>query len=97
MAAVSLSGGGNFARAQTITPAQAREIAKEITIYGFPMVDSYRVQHAYFVDESHPEYKAPWNTLKNVLKPYSPDDRAVQAVNTDVPSHSWERTFGLNR
>jgi hypothetical protein len=59
---------------------------KEAYIYGFPMVDSYRVQHAYFVDESHPEYKARWNTLKNVLKLYSPDDKAIQAVNTDVPS-----------
>lgn len=85
LAAAAITAVANSARAQTITPTEAREIAKEATIYGFPMVDSYRVQHAYFVDESHPEYKAHWNTLKNVLKLYSPDDKAVQAVNTDVP------------
>ncbi|MGE3872960.1 MAG: DUF1254 domain-containing protein [Parvibaculaceae bacterium] len=83
LAAAAISVGTT--RAQAITPTQAREIAKEAYIYGFPMVDSYRVQHAYFVDESNPEYKARWNTLKNVLKLYSPDDKAVQAVNTDVP------------
>jgi hypothetical protein len=45
--------------------------SKEATIYGFPMVDSYRIQYAYFLDERNPEYKAPWNTLKNVLRRYS--------------------------
>ena len=38
------------ATAQQITPAEARAIAKEATIYGFPLVDSYRVQYSYFVD-----------------------------------------------
>lgn len=49
--------------AQTISPAEARVIAKEAKIYGFPLVDSYRVQCSYFVDHSSPEFKAPWNTL----------------------------------
>ena len=45
-----------------ITPAEARAIAKEAYIYGFPLIDSYRIQHSYFVDRGGPEYKAPWNT-----------------------------------
>lgn len=45
-------------QAADLTPADARAIAKEAYIYGFPMVDSYRVMHAYFVDRSNPEYKA---------------------------------------
>ena len=40
-----------------VTPDQARAIAKEAYIYGFPMVDTYRVQYAYFVDKQNPEYK----------------------------------------
>jgi hypothetical protein len=44
-----------------VSPAEARAIAKEAYIYGFPMVDGYRIQHAYFVDTKNPEYKAPWN------------------------------------
>ncbi|WP_395396448.1 DUF1254 domain-containing protein (plasmid) [Novosphingobium sp. BL-8A] len=81
----AVSGIRSASLAQATTPSEARAIAEEATIYGFPMVDSYRVQYAYFIDKTNPEYKAPWNALKNVLKLYSPDDRAVQAVNTDVP------------
>ena len=41
------------ARAQTgISPAEARTIAKEAYIYGFPLVDNYRVEYAYFVDRT---------------------------------------------
>ena len=34
-----------------ITSAEARAIAKEAYIYGFPLVDSYRIQYDYFVDK----------------------------------------------
>ena len=37
-----------------VTPEQARAIAKEAYIYGFPMVDNYRVQYAYFVNKRDP-------------------------------------------
>jgi hypothetical protein len=33
-----------------VTPAETRQIAKEAYIYGFPLVDSYRIQYDYFVD-----------------------------------------------
>jgi hypothetical protein len=35
----------------TVTPEEARATAKEAYIYGFPLVDSYRVQYSYFVDK----------------------------------------------
>jgi hypothetical protein len=41
------------------TTSEAREIAKDAYIYGFPMVDNYRIQHAYFIDVGNPEYKGP--------------------------------------
>jgi hypothetical protein len=72
--------------AQTnVTPAEARAIAKEAYIYGYPMVDGYRIQHAYFVDRNSPEYKAPWNEIKNTPRVYTPDDKAVQTPNSDTP------------
>jgi hypothetical protein len=37
--------------AENVVPEEARKIAKEATIYGFPMVDSYRIQYSYFVNE----------------------------------------------
>ncbi|MDB5552044.1 MAG: putative cell envelope protein [Rhizobium sp.] len=64
---------------------EARAIAKEAYIYGFPMVDSYRIQHAYFVDPKNPEYKGPWNQLINIPRVYTPADTAVQTPNSDTP------------
>jgi len=45
-------------RSQTqVTPEEARAIAKEAYIYGFPLVDSYRILYSYFVDRNDPEFK----------------------------------------
>jgi len=68
-----------------MTPADARAIAKEAYIYGYPMVDSYRILHAYFVNRESPEFKAPWNQLTNTPRVYTPDDTAVQTPNSDTP------------
>jgi hypothetical protein len=72
-------------QAQGVTAAEAREIAKEAYIYGFPMVDNYRIQHAYFEDSNNPEYKGPWNTLVNIPRVYTPADTAIQTPNSDTP------------
>jgi len=64
---------------------RARAIAKEAYIYGFPLVDSYRVQHAYFVDEDNPEYKGDWNQVHNTAGTYTPADTAIQTPNADTP------------
>lgn len=68
-----------------VTPAEIRVIAKEAYIYGFPMVDGYRIQYAYFMDRGNPEFKAPWNQLRNIPRVYTPDDKAVQTPNSDTP------------
>ena len=38
-----------------VIPSEARVIAKEAYVYGFPLVDSYRIQHTYFVDSKAAE------------------------------------------
>ncbi len=74
------------AHAQTsVSPAEARAIAKEAYIYGYPMVDNYRIQHAYFVDRLNPEFKAPWNQIRNIPRVYTPEDKAIQTPNSDTP------------
>src|SRR5271154_933096 len=74
------------AHAQTgVSPAEARVIAKEAYIYGYPMVDSYRIQHAYFVERENPEFKAPWNQIRNIPRVFTPADKAVQTPNSDTP------------
>ena len=85
----TLSGCGKVEPAKApsagITPEQTRGIAKEAYIYGFPMVDSYRIQYAYFVDSASPEYKGPWNEVHSVARVFTPADKAVQSPNSDTP------------
>ncbi|UIJ99768.1 DUF1254 domain-containing protein [Rhizobium leguminosarum] len=80
--------GPRAAQAAEATAAEVRAIAKEAYVYGFPMVDSYRIQHAYFVDTKNPEYKGPWNQIVNTPRVYTPADTAIQTPNSDTP-YSW--------
>jgi len=73
------------AQAQNLSPAGARAIARDAYIYGFPLVDNYRIQYSYFVDRRSPEFKAPWNRLHNEARLYTPDDKAIQTPNSDTP------------
>lgn len=67
------------------TPAELRSIIKEAYTYGFPMVDSYRIQYSYFVDQANPEYKGGWNEVHNVARVFTPQDKAIQTPNSDTP------------
>jgi hypothetical protein len=68
-----------------ITPTEARAISKEAYVYGFPLVDSYRIQYSYFADTKSPEFKGPWNKLVNTPRVYTPADTAIQTPNSDTP------------
>src|SRR5438270_1132298 len=73
------------ARAADVTPAEARAIAKEAYVYGFPLVDNYRIQYGYFVNSKNPEFKTTWNKIHNVPRVYTPKDTALQTPNSDTP------------
>jgi hypothetical protein len=72
----------------SVSPVEARKIAREAYVYGFPLVDSYRIQYKYFVDRTGPEFKAPWGQIANTPRVYTPADTAVQTPNSDTP-YSW--------
>jgi hypothetical protein len=82
LALAALAGAGCAAQ---ITPAETRAITKVAYVYGFPMVDNLRVQHAYFVDRDSKEFKAPWNQIHNEARVYTPADKAIQTPNSDTP------------
>src|SRR5882672_6026874 len=67
-----------------VSPAEARTIAKEAYVYGFPIVDNYRIQHAYWMDKANPEYKGPFNQIWNATQLFSPADKAIQTPNSDT-------------
>jgi hypothetical protein len=71
--------------AASVTPDQAREIARDAYVYGSPMVDNYRILYSYFTDKDDPTYRGPWNQVHNTARLYTPADTAVQTPNSDTP------------
>jgi hypothetical protein len=68
-----------------LSPEEARAIAKEAYIYGNPVVDNYRIQYDYFVNDQSPEYKAPWNEIFSMARVFTSEDQAIQSPNSDTP------------
>ncbi|MCG5076146.1 DUF1254 domain-containing protein [Paraburkholderia tagetis] len=73
------------AAAPAVSPEEVRAIARDAYIYGYPVIDNYRIQYSYFADKQSPEYKGPWNTIHNSAHVYTPDDKAMQTPNSDTP------------
>lgn len=68
-----------------LTREEARSIAKDAFIFGYPIVDNYRIQHSYFVAKDNTEYKNPHNILYNNPRVSTPADKAMQTPNADTP------------
>lgn len=68
-----------------LTPDEAREIAREAYVYGFPMAVNYKTMYLYVVDENSPEYRAPFNELSCTARLFTPEDKAIVTPNSDTP------------
>src|SRR5262245_9986075 len=62
-----------------------KDIAQEAYIYGFPMLMNYGVMHAYFIDRNSGQFKAPFNTIYNEARVFTPKDTAIVTPNSDTP------------
>src|SRR5262245_20852415 len=80
-----------MARPLPLSPADARAIAKEAYIYGFPLVDSYRIQYSYFIDRGNPEYKGNWNEIHNIQSPNA--DTPYSTLGADLRAEPLVLTF----
>jgi len=77
-------------RAADITPAETKTIAEEGFIYGLPIVMNYAVMYAYAIDKGNPEFKAPFNQIKNEARVFTYKDTAIVTPNSDTPySFAW--------
>ena len=71
--------------AQTAGSMQTEKTAQSAYIYGFPIVDMYRIMFGYNIDTTSPAYAAPFNVLHNTANVYTPADTTVQTPNSDTP------------
>jgi len=77
-------------RAADVTPAEIKAIAEEGFIYGLPIVMNYAVMYAYAIDKGNPEFKAPFNEIKNETRVFTYKDTAIVTPNSDTPySFAW--------
>jgi hypothetical protein len=73
-----------------LSPQDARVIAKEAYIYGFPMGANYQTLYKQALDTTSRDYRAPFNTLANASGIATPDDKFVVTPNSDTPySFLW--------
>ncbi|MDM9630992.1 DUF1254 domain-containing protein [Robiginitalea aurantiaca] len=72
-------------KAPELTPAEAKTIAKEAYIYGFPLVLNYKTMYSYTLDKKSTEYKGDFNQLGCAARVYTPEDKAVITPNSDTP------------
>ncbi|WP_439182673.1 DUF1254 domain-containing protein [Carboxylicivirga taeanensis] len=69
----------------TLTPQEAKEIAKEAYIYGFPMVMNYKTLYVYTLNTNSKEFKGAFNELACDARLYTPEDKAIVTPNSDTP------------
>jgi hypothetical protein len=72
-------------KAPELTPIEAKEIAKEAYIYGFPLVLNYKTMYSYTINTKSPEFKGDFNQLGCEARVYTPEDKAVITPNSDTP------------
>ena len=74
----------------TASPEEARGIAKEAYLYGFPVVEMYKTLYTQAVDKTGANFKAPFNRIGNTAKVFTPKDTAFVTPNSDTPySFVW--------
>jgi hypothetical protein len=104
LVAVSVIGGAmpaaafgfpNPSHAENVSPEEARAIAKDAYLYGFPMVDSYETLYAQAVDEAGANFKVPFNEIGNTANVFTPKDTAIITPTSGAP-HGFTH-FGSDR
>jgi len=88
-------GGENVAPATpaataALSAADARAIAKEAFLYGFPLATNYETLHKQAIDTANKDYRAPFNVVGRTSGVATPEDKFVVTPNSDTPySFLW--------
>jgi len=86
VSAIALS--ANALAQSTPPPATVAATSEQAFLYGLPMVMLYSIMNQYAINQDSGQYKAPFNTIANVPKVYTPADTAIVTPNSDTP-YSW--------
>ncbi|QDT68772.1 Proton-gated ion channel precursor [Planctomycetes bacterium MalM25] len=81
----SVGGSSLIGNAQELTVGEAKSIAREAYIYGYPIVENYREMYRFAIDENSEQYGTSFNSLYHRLPVFSPNDTGVVTPNIDTP------------
>src|SRR5580704_19119007 len=73
-----------------LTSAEARAIAKDAYIYGFPMAANYQTMYKQAIDTTSSDYRGAFNSIHSSKAVATPEDKFVVTPNSDTPySYLW--------
>jgi hypothetical protein len=73
-----------------LSVADARAIAKDAYIYGFPMTVNYQTMYKQAIDTTSKDYRGVFNTVNSSKSVATPEDKFVVTPNSDTPySYLW--------
>ncbi len=68
-----------------ISAEEAKSIARDAYVYGFPLVMNLKTLYEYAVDADSPDYKGPFNEVSCEARLFTPQDTTVVTPNSDTP------------
>jgi hypothetical protein len=74
--------------ANSVSPEEARSIAKEAYIYAFAPMESYQTWRSQAVDTSSPTYVGGFGRFRHYSEAYTPANKDIVTPNNDTP-YSW--------
>ena len=80
--------GSSEAAGVTVSPDEARSIAKDAFIYAYPMLFNYKTMYQQAVDTKARTWVGGFGKFRNYSRPYGPENRAIVTPNNDTP-YSW--------
>jgi len=73
-----------------VSASDARAVATDAYIYGFPMVVNYQTMYKQSIDTMSKDYRGPFNAVHSSKSVATPDDKFVVTPNSDTPySYLW--------
>lgn len=73
-----------------MTASEARSLAREAYVYGFPLVESYKTLYKQAIDTGDRDYQGPFNQIGHAKGVATPDNKQFVTPNSDTPfSYLW--------
>jgi hypothetical protein len=76
------------AKAQDLTPDEARDIAAEAWLYSYAPIQGYKTMYNQAVNTDFPGYVGGFNRFRHYSRPATPADTDIVTPNNDTP-YSW--------